>query len=413
MANEAPITTPVPPPSTTPIGTVPPPPAPTAAPMIKVKPALERASAGLERLGIKSDPDVPAGGPDGTPAKPPVEKPATPPPAPDDDAPPTDVAAEKKAKPWKMYREMKDRASKLEAENLQLRSSITPEKLAEFQQKDQKLVEYQKKLDQHEEYIRLTNYKQSEEFKTKYEAPLQDAWKRALSDVSQLQVDDGAGGVRQATADDLMTLTSLPLNQAHAAAKQMFGEDFVHEVMGYRKELVKLWQDQDKALKDASTNGAAKIKAVQEQIKAYQGQIQKQVEDTWKEVNERVVKDQQFGKYFTPREGDTVWNEALEKGYKLADQAFSENAHDPRLKPEDRAAIIKRHAAVRNRAAAWGPLRHENEQLTAKLAKLESELASYKRSEPGAGSPKPDATAGRPPGKAIDRIMSGLEKFAH
>ena len=55
---------------------------------------------------------------------------------------------------------------------------------------------------------------------------------------------------------------------------------------------------------------------------------------------------------------------------------------------EERDAIIKAHAALRNRAVGFSVLKHENVSLKAKVAELEKAIAEFQASEPTGGGPK-------------------------
>ena len=74
-------------------------------------------------------------------------------------------------------------------------------------------------------------------------------------------------------------------------------------------------------------------------------------------------------------------------------------------------AIVRRHAAVRNRAAAFGRLTYQNQQAKTRIADLEKQLAEYKGSEPPAGGSLPaKSNAAKPTG--MSRIREGLQKIA-
>ena len=114
---------------------------------------------------------------------------------------------------------------------------------------------------------------------------------------------------------------------------------------------------------------------------------------------------------FTPVDGDQEGNQRLAKGFELADRAFSENPLNAK-DGEERKAIVARHAAVRNRAAAFGRLVLMNTKAEARIAELTSELAKYKGSEPPAGGATPAPKTNGQPTSAMGRMMSELEKRA-
>ncbi len=146
-----------------------------------------------------------------------------------------------------------------------------------------------------------------------------------------------------------------------------------------------LFSAQATALEEAKKQGGEREAKRKQDMQAMFGTVSRQVKETWDKVNESVMQDPKLGEFFKPREGDEDWNESLEKGFEMVKQAYSENAMDPRLTPEQRLSVIKRHAAVRNMAAGWAPLRKENVKLKTKIQSLESDLKQYRQSSPAAG----------------------------
>jgi hypothetical protein len=79
----------------------------------------------------------------------------------------------------------------------------------------------------------------------------------------------------------------------------------------------------------------------------------------------------------------------LEKGFKMVDQALAKNARDPSLSPEQRSELVKLHAAIRNRAASWGAVRWQLEQVQAERDALKKDLEKFKSSTPTASGTAP------------------------
>ena len=203
----------------------------------------------------------------------------------------------------------------------------------------------------------------------------------------------------------------MPLAKARQIAQEVFG-DFADDVMAHRKEIRSLFDAQAAALEDAKKNGQDRVKQAQEEAKRNGEALQKTIVDTWKSENDAVLKNEKIAPLFTPREGDDKWNNALQQGYELVDSAFSVNPADPKLTPEQRTAAIRRHAAVRNRAASWGALKVEVDQLRATLKAAQDELAQYKGSEPPvAGGGKTNAPAPEG-GDPKQRMFAELKKRA-
>jgi hypothetical protein len=128
----------------------------------------------------------------------------------------------------------------------------------------------------------------------------------------------------------------------------------------------------------------------------------------WNEAHTQAREKYDF---LRPVEGDTARNAALSKAEKFVTESFGGNPADPNLSAEQRTDVIKRHAAIRNRAIGFSVLKHENAALKAKLAEREAILAGYAESEPGVGD---QSTNGKARGEAApltaDAIASRLRQ---
>ncbi|OLE10694.1 MAG: hypothetical protein AUG89_11565 [Acidobacteria bacterium 13_1_20CM_4_56_7] len=351
------------------------------------------------------------------------EKPATPVPAPKQDKPPSPDDPEepapgegtpspapltpeqqKKVSPWKLVEQFKERYAKAEARILELEGKVPTEA-------NQKQIESaQTRLKELEDEIRYVNYSKSEEFKTKYQQPYEKAWSRAMSELKELTVADASGNQRAVTAEDLMQIVNLPLGKAREAANAIFG-DFADDVMAHRKEIRNLFEAQNTALDEARKTGAERDKQRAEQAQKHQSEVAKQIASDWDKFNKEAASHETYGKYFSPVEGDSDGNTRLEKGFELVDKAFAQNPMDPRLTPEQRAAVIRTHAVVRNRAAAFGRLVSRNQSLESKVAELTKELEQFKQSSPPTGGGAPAPTNGQPT-SAWESVRQGLNKIA-
>ncbi len=280
--------------------------------------------------------------------------------------------------------EHKGRAAKLESEIVELRKMVPNEaarkaEVAEMEQTRARIKDL-------ENEIRYVNYAKSPEFKEKYEKPYQQAWQKAMKDLKGLTIENpDTGESRQLVADDILDLVNLDdLRSAKLKAREMVGEDFASDLMAHRNKIKELFESQKEALDAARTNGEERNKQAMDQWTAANETLNKQVGETWTKANDTFIRDEKYGKYFTPVEGDQEGNQKLAKGYELVDRAFKENPMDPRLTPEQRESIVKRHAAVRHRAAAFGRLVALNEHAKNRIAELESELAKFNGSVPSA-----------------------------
>jgi hypothetical protein len=263
-----------------------------------------------------------------------------------------------------------------------------------------------------EEEIRYVNYQKSQEFSDKYKTPYENAWKRAMDDLKEVLIPTENGEGRAITGNDILEIVNMPLAKAREVAREVFG-DFADDVMQHRKEIKRLFDEQSQALSDARKNGAEREKLRNEQIGKFTSEIDGYIKTNWEKANAEAHGDPKYGAYFKPIEGDAEGNQRLAKGFELVDRAFAENPKDPRLNAEQRLAIIKRHAAVRNRAAGFGRLAWQNDQLKTQLAEANKKLAEYEGSTPAAGGGQGTPAVTGTNGSAWDRVRGNLSKYVH
>lgn len=332
---------------------------------------------------------------------------AAPSPKTTDTPPPAPPEPDKKKNPWKLVDEWKGKYAVLESEYAKAKQSS----LAEQERKDYqtKLETIQKRADDLENEIRFVNYEKSAEYQTKYEEPYKKAWGRAAKELSEIPVKLGDGTERTATVNDLAEIVNMPLGRARAVADEAFGP-FADDIMGYRKEILGLLDAKTAALEDAKKTSIQRDKERAAQQNGQLGEIAKTIKETWDKVNDEFQKDEKYGQFFRPVEGDQEGNTRLAKGFELVDRAFTENPNNPQLTPEERAKIVRRHAAVRNRAASWGRLHADYQKVIAEREALKKELEQYKGSAPSTGGRQPATTAA--PSSAREAVFSALRKYA-
>lgn len=389
--------------------------APTAEPAAPPKPgsARDRMFADLEKRGKPaSGQPYPEAVPDRAfrPPSPPADSqpgisaPESPPGA-GGDIPVEPAAPVKKPGPWKLVDEYKAKVIELEKQ-LASKGSVPEDEIKSIQEKAAKLEARNKEI---EDEIRFVNYRKSTEFKEKFEEPYHRAWKAALSELGELTVNTETGP-RQMNEQDILQLVNLPLAKARELADEVFGT-FANDVMAHRKQIKQLWDAQAVALEDIQKNGESREKERMEKIRSGQQQLTTFIADQWKTINDSVVNDETYGQYFKPKEGDEDGNARLKKGFDLVDQAWKENPSAPNLTPEERKEIIKRHAAVRNRAAAFGRLMNENRTLQKRIAELEA-----MHQEINGSTPVPGGQRGTVPvaqgGSVKDQMFAELAKRA-
>lgn len=324
-----------------------------------------------------------------------------------------------KANPWKLYDAEKKARATAEAEAQRLRSAVMPDQ--ERGEVMKRMEAAEKRATDLENEIRFVSYEKSTEFKEQYQAPYEAAWKRATTELAEISITDPATNQpRAVTSQDILELVNLPLGKAREIADEVFGK-FADDVMGHRKEIRGLFEKQNEALKQARENGGIREKQRQEQYQKQNAEVAGFVQTAWKKANDEFLADPVNGEYFKPKEiaegatatpEESEWNEALERGFKLVDEAWGSNAMKPGLKPEERQAIIKKNAAVRNRAAAFGPLKRQNKRLLDKVKQLEKDLGEYAESTPGAGGSAPQGRISTGVGP-MESFRERLRKKAH
>jgi hypothetical protein len=333
-------------------------------------------------------------------------------------AKPSDKPVDKRKNPWKLYEEEKKARAATETELQRLKSERLPEN--DRTALTERAAKAEKRAQELEDHIRFVDYQKSSEFQTKYEQPYVEAWNQAVSELSEITVADAAApnGQRAVTPDDIWTLVNLPLGQAQDIAEEAFGK-FASVAMQHRASIKKLLLERNKAVEDAKTKGGERVQQQRENFQLQMKQTVSEVSQLYQSVTEEIMKDpasSEFLKPFKAEEGRELppeqkeWNEFLEKGYKLVDDGWSQNPLKPGLKPEERREIIARHAAIRNRAAAFGPLKRAHRRALKQISELQKQLDGYKGTTPLAGGRIANGTPSGPPDarSAFHKRLEGL-----
>lgn len=365
---------------------------PAAAPKVEAAPVAEAPKApAAERMSaeIKAEADAKTA--------PEVEAPAA----------PKESKAGKES-PWKLVDTYKKKTVQLETELAELKKHASPQNLEERKQIEEKLTQREARLKELEDEIRYVNYSKSEEYKTKYEKPYSDAWAKAVSELSELNVLKPDGSERPATAQDMLELCNLPTGEARKRANELFG-DSAQDVMDHRKALKGLYEEQQKALDDMKKNGAEREKTKREEFLKKIQTSQTETAQIWEQANKQAMEKQE---YLRPREGDEEYNTKLTKAYEFVDAALKGNANDPKLSPEDRKAVIERHAALRNRAVMYTPLKMEVSRLKTQLSEAQAKLKQYEGSVPTSGDGKGKTGSNAEPADPMEAAINRLTKKA-
>lgn len=282
--------------------------------------------------------------------------------------------------PWRLkeFYEKKWQDSERQLAELRSNGGISQEQIKQIAERE---ATYKKRIDDLEGEMRYVNYSKSADFQEKYAKPYQKAWQVAMANLAEIPVMDAQGNAHALQPQDILRLVNLSLPQAKQLATEMFG-DFSTDVLTEVKEIKKLWESQSAALEDARKTAGERDQQRQQQWQAHTAALRTEITEGWKAANERALKHEKYGKYFAPIEGDEEGNATLQKGFALVDEAFASNPLDPRLTVEQRGLAIKKQAAIRHRAAAFGRLVKQLQKRDARIAELEKELGEYSKTDP-------------------------------
>lgn len=247
-----------------------------------------------------------------------------------------------------------------------------------------------------EQSIRLTNYKQSKEYK-EHEKTLTEAWASARDNLAGINITSRNAETqevseRELTLTDIASYANLDPKQRLTKLKTDIPDPAERTmVINHINTILDKAKQLDAAEKKAAEDSEAHFKTQKEQ----QEQFQKNRAKFWQESNEFYAK--QYPKWFGKSEDDKDGNVIFDKGIALADLAFApQNLSDEQIallpksiqemiaskKPFTPEQLTKLHSIIRNKSANHDRLAHQNKQLAARVAELEKSLKEYEKSEP-------------------------------
>lgn len=386
-------------PASAPPAAAPPPAAPSPAAAPSTPPAstppapkneggswLDSVERDLEDLaGDRPDPAA------GKPPKPDEGKPGDKPP----DEPGKPAGDQPPVRPMKTadLRTNYEALKKEKAEVLQPRIQQLEAKVKEFEGRNgeaekaatEKLTAIEKRNAELEAHIQFVDYQKSSEFKTKYAAPFNDAYNRAVADFHQLtaNIPDGEDEIthepkfkqRPATAEDLLYLANLPLSEMDAQAEAMFGRSAAR-VIRHVERVRELSDAQNRAIEEAQHKAGDWVKGQA----ARREQSVKRNHELWSQFNKEIA--QRFPKVFGPDDADPDGNALLQKGFAQADRLFAPDKNAPPQSPEER---VQFHALLRHKIANHDRLVRRLKLVNAELEEAKKSLKDYEASAPPAG----------------------------
>lgn len=269
-------------------------------------------------------------------------------------------------------------------ENVKRRNQELEQQVREIQQskptEDPRLKTYQERLEaadkrreELESEIRYSAYERSSEYQDKYQKPFEEAYQWGRQNTARLKVLQEDGASRPATPEDFDKIMLIPDDgDAVDIAETMFGNK-AKIVLDHRWEMKKLDAARYRAIENFRKQGGER----QQKMTETEARQREQIGKMWGELNNEAA--ERFPKWFKAEDGDEDGNKLLEEGYRLTDAAFSNGNGMP---PEQ---LVRLHASIRNRAAAFTREVYRNNKLGERVSELEKQLAEYQASEPGPG----------------------------
>lgn len=361
-------------------------PAPTPEPTpepAKPTPPREPETGKFTKADTKPAP-APTPEPAKAPEKVEAPKPATP------EFEPPQVAKPSELRSW--AKRMGTRAEQAEQNLSRLNAKIRelesrPQQQGDLKAVTEELATAKKRLEEYEGELKVTRYERSHEYKEQYEKPYQNAVRSAYADVGELLVsvpnpeDPENPKERQATAADFDEVYQLPLGPATKLAKQKFGDAYT-EVLKHRSNI----KNAAKAALEAVEAHKGKAAEFEQQQTAQQ---RLEMEGRSRMFGEAIQAiSQKYPTLFGEREGDTTWNENLQKGRHMADLAFGDRGG---LTPQQSAIL---DAQIHARVSAFPAMRARMDNLEQQLAAKDKEIAELRGSSPGKPGSAPVETKG-------------------
>lgn len=231
-----------------------------------------------------------------------------------------------------------------------------------------------KERDEYATKVNFLDYKESTEYKDKYETPWKAAWKSAQDDIEGLEITVG-DTTRPATAEDLFSVVNLPTAQARQRAKELFPEAHA-DIMRHRAEILRINEASQNAIKEWREKGSQLRAKEAEEIQAAQREFGDTIQTRVKELAE--LAPEMFGDKF-----DDEVKPFVEKSQKVIDLALGRASLPPGATPQEIVrARAKATGDIVARVRQFPRLVHQNQKLTSRIAELEAKIAEFEKSEP-------------------------------
>jgi hypothetical protein len=278
---------------------------------------------------------------------------------------------------------------------LDKRKVLTVEQEAEYQKKDERIQQIESDL-----YSR--DYRESPEFKDKFETPWKDKYSAALGEIKGLNVtfkENDEDKQRPATKADFdRVLESSTVTAARRVAKELFGED-ADVALEYRAALRQIEDAGNKeveAKREGWNQNKQGMVASMEANKA----AGKTAYDEY-----TTLLSQKYPEHFAEDAANPEASTALKSGLEYV---HSLGASVGSATPQEAA---KSAAIVTMMAGSWSRNIVVIKQLRAQLEAKESELAKYRKSAPGGEEGVSGDAGAKPKGGGSDALALTVDKL--
>jgi hypothetical protein len=356
---------------------------------------LDSAAASGKPIETPKDKPVAAAAP-AAPAKPaatPAPAPAKPaaaakPPEPEMSEQEMEKVIKANPKAWRVFEAFKKKAL-TEKTTLEARIRDIESKPAPTAADDQKLTALNKQLEElrgestkYKQELVKRDYTASDEYKSQYVERVNNVYAEAVAFVQQLRVEDN-GTERAATQADFDEIRALPLGARNKAARAKFGE-YATDVLGFTRDI-------DGIRRDATLAVQRHAEAQEKEAQNRESMTAKEKADYdnyYKASLDGVRANEAYGKWFSPDEADPEATKLLTDGFEEIEKVTGQL---DKLPMDQRAAYS---AVFRARAAATPRLIMEINRRDTKISELETELAKYRDTDPGAETRGGELTPG-------------------
>lgn len=261
-----------------------------------------------------------------------------------------------------------------------------------------------KKYEEAETKTRYLDYKSSDEYVEKFEIPIKNAWQAAMRDLKGVRVLNSDGTDRDATPQDIAALAQMDPGPAWKAAKEMFG-DLAPEVMGHRKEILRLNEARDSAIEHWKTKGSE----LQQQERKQAEELHSRLVQTFDERQQELRKSAP-DLFDVPGE-DKEASDYASKAEAMNALAFKGQGLRDGISADERRSLVTRaqaDIAARNRSWPYHVLRANRAE--AEVERLKSEIAKLRGTEPAPGGGNiPASDGGKKSSASVDDITSGID----